>query len=274
MPAHKLYKTVTERDATRKASYQKYYEKHKESINERRCSQYNNTGGKKKLKSAKKNDKNASCPGRSAYRSKDSASSEKPSCVLTLSIAQPNGIVPSKDSPAARAPTSGILTNSIKTPSPPLQPAIPTSSSQDPCLRGESFIHISQYHPNTYERTLGLRLARQSLEAYYDSYIGGLGGNWTRFFDRLSNSFIESGNPDEIDKAFNDYKWTELCLTKRFRKLEEEAIILGDYEAIQEGRGMVERVKEVGEKLHEFYLANMYGSEDFQERVKSGDLKW
>lgn len=101
-----------------------------------------------------------------------------------------------------------------------------------------------------------------------------LGGNWKRFFDRLSDSFIKTGDPEEIDEAFDYNKRTERCLAKRFRKLQEEAIIVGDHEAIEIGRGMVQRVQEVGEKLHEFYMANIHGREDFKELVDSGILQW
>lgn len=163
------------------------------------------------------------------------------------------------------------------TKTPTSQPALPLSSSQTLCPSVSpcsSPPHIAQYDPDAYERTLGVRLAKQSLEAYFNSYVKVLGGNWTCFFDRLSNSFIETGNPDEIDEAFDYYKQTERRFAQRFMKLQEEGIKVGDYDTIEVGRGIVDRVKEVGQKLHEFYMANMYGSEYFKDLVESGDLKW
>lgn len=62
MPAYKIYKTAAEKNAAKKANYQRYYEKsaslsfcrsieltivhrHRESINKRRRSQYHNQNG-------------------------------------------------------------------------------------------------------------------------------------------------------------------------------------------------------------------------------------
>lgn len=133
---------------------------------------------------------------------------------------------------------------------------------------------VLQSHSNPAESCVGVRLAKDSVEALYESYVKQLGGNWTRFFDRLYESFMESGYPDEIDKAFDKYKVMVPRIEKRFRKLQEVAIMASDYAAMEEGRGMVERVKEVGEKIHEFYAASVHGSEEFKDQVESGMISW
>ncbi|KAE9402531.1 hypothetical protein BT96DRAFT_1017623 [Gymnopus androsaceus JB14] len=176
--------------------------------------------------------KDASPPGRLTHRHKKSGTMQKSDG--TSKLEKPAGFASSKDSPAARSKIPGPPIKATETLT--LQPALPTQTPQAsvaPCsLHTQSPPHVAQYHPDTYERTLGLQLAKQSLEAYYDSYVKGLGGNWTHFFNCLSNSFIKTGNPDEIDKAFDDNKRSEICLAKRFRKAAGGGYhVLADYEA-------------------------------------------
>lgn len=94
------------------------------------------------------------------------------------------------------------------------------------------------------------------------------------FFDKLSNSFIASGDSEEIDQAFDNYKRAVVRMENRFSVLQCAAVMAGDDAALEEGLGMVERMKEVGAKILEFYRATLHGAEDFEEQVKIGNLTW
>lgn len=122
--------------------------------------------------------------------------------------------------------------------------------------------------------SLSLKLANQRLEQLFDSYVAGLGGSWPRFFDRLATSFIGSDDSDEIDKAYDNYKRVEVRMEERFEVLQGAAVMAGDYTALELGRGMLERTKEVGQKIREFYLATLHGAKDFEEQVNGGHLTW
>lgn len=145
-----------------------------------------------------------------------------------------------------------------------------TNIPQSPVCQRPSCIS-TRHHSST---TLGLKLAKESVQALFDSYVAGLGGSWSCFFDRLSTLFITTDNSDEIDEAWVNNRRTMGHLKKRFRVLQAEALMVGDHAAIQEGRDLLECIEEVGAKLREFYRATLHGSEDFKERIIAEDLVW
>ncbi|KAE9396488.1 hypothetical protein BT96DRAFT_996633 [Gymnopus androsaceus JB14] len=312
MAPPKLYKTAADKKAAKKANYNRYYKKHKDSINHKCRSQYaQNEYLHSKIHSQqcvfyilralievsrlslrskpKKDDTKASVfPGpftisksSSAMKNPDNLSEIKKSIMTVSPISQ-------KDIPAT--PTLTLIVQK-DVPTPALLPAFPIACSKtckkvskaslatpsipkSPVCQRPSSCILMQHHSNTTGESLGLRLAKQSIEALYNSYVAGLGGSWPHFFDRLSTSFIDTDNSDEIDEAFDDNRWSVALMKKRFNLLQAEAVLVGDHLAIQEGRGMLERIEEVGEKLREFYWATLHGSEDFKEQVVAGHLVW
>ncbi|KAE9388387.1 hypothetical protein BT96DRAFT_947636 [Gymnopus androsaceus JB14] len=215
----KLYKTMADKKAAKKANYSRYYEKHKDSINQKHCSQYaqNEYSCSKthsqRSKKLKKND-----------NTKASASPESSMfCSVTASP------ISQKDIPVTLTLTLIVQKN--------MQRSL------------KCFLCNNEHSPITSLPMALLHLNATSFEHYSRPETCQKEHTSIHQQNLLSTLFITTDNSNEINEAWDNNRQTMGHLKKRFHVLQVEALMVGNHAAIQEGQDLLECVEEVGVRV-------------------------